>query len=161
MSIRAVNWACEVCALIGVPAATRITLWAIARRHHDKTGACYPSYDTIARDTGYSRRKVISDVQEFEFNGLLFRQERRVSGRQGSNNFVLFGRPKFKIWTPSRVQGGAPCQSAPAFTPSRVHLRSPNRDKRYNTIGPCEVVTFEPFPAKKEIASSGSGGGAA
>lgn len=164
MSIRAINWAVEVSIRIGIPANKRLTLWAIAHHHYDKTGECYPSYETIARQAGCSRRKAIYDVQEFEFNGLLVRQKRSNGDGLTSNNYLLFGRPKFGRWKPLVVQGGAPRvvqQRAPRETPGVVQQSAPDRDWLYNTRGPCEVVTFEPFPAKKEIVSSGTGGGAA
>lgn len=165
MSIRAINWAVEVSIRIGIPYRNRLTLWALARHHHDKTGQCFPSYETLSLETGYKRRKVIYNVQELEFNGLIIRQSRRVSGHQSSNHFVLFGRPKFNEWCVSRVHHGAPCQGARACTPPRVHVGAPNKGdiytRDYNTPGSCEVVPFEPAPSKDKIDRLRSGGGAA
>ena len=128
MSIRALNWAREVCARIDVPTGERLILWAICLHHHDKTGECFPSYDTIAEETGFQRRKVIYAVSELESNGLLIRQTRRANGHQGSNHFVLFGRPVGGKWRKTRVHKKAPCESAPQCTQPRVHPSAPDRD---------------------------------
>lgn len=128
MSIRAVNWAIDVCARIGTPPGERLVLLVIAKHHNDKTGACFPSYDTIAEQTGFKRRKVIYSVADLEANGLIFTQDRRVGGHQGSNNFVLFGRPSSAVWAATRVHHKAPCESAPQCTQTRVHPSAPDRD---------------------------------
>ena len=128
MSIRALNWAREVCARIDVPTGERLILWAICLHHHDKTGKCFPSYDTLADETGFQRRKVIYSVAELERNGLLIRQARRSNGHQGSNHFVLFGRPVDQKWRKTRVHKKAPCESAPQCTQPRVHPSAPDRD---------------------------------
>lgn len=131
MSIRAINWAREVCERIDVPPGERMILWAIALHHHDKTGECFPSYDTIAKATGFQRRKVVYAVRDLEANGLLITQQRRVNGHQGSNNFVLFGHPSGPRWRNSRVHKKAPCESAPECTLTRVHRSAPDRDCIY------------------------------
>lgn len=128
MSIRAINWALDVCARFNVPSGERLILLVICYHHHDKTGECFPSYDTIAAETGFKRRKVIYAATELEANGLIIRQERRIKGHQGSNHFVLFGRPSGKRWRKSRVHKKAPCESAPQCTLSRVHPSAPDRD---------------------------------
>jgi hypothetical protein len=108
MSIRATSWARAVCARIAVPPKHRLTLMVISLHHHDKTQACFPSYDTLSRETGYRRRGVIEIVKELEANGLLKRQKRRVAGHQGSNNYLLFRHPAAKKWVATRVQKKAP-----------------------------------------------------
>ena len=112
MSIRAVNWARTVCEQIDAPSKHRLALVMIALHHHDKTGACFPSYDTVATACGFSRRKLIDLVADLEANGLLIRQKRRNGAHQGSNHFVLFGRPATPKWTQPRVQDSTPCESA-------------------------------------------------
>jgi hypothetical protein len=128
MSIRAINWAREVCERIDVPPGERMILWAIALHHHDKTGECFPSYDTLAKATGFQRRKVVYAVSELAANGLLIVQGRRVKGHQGSNHFMLFGRPTWPVWRQTRVHKKAPCESAPQCTQPRVHPSAPDRD---------------------------------
>lgn len=140
MSIRAMNWAREVCARIGVPPNDRLVLWAICMHHHDKTGECFPAYETIAEHTGFSRRKVIYSADALEANGLIVRQYRRSNGHQGSNHYVLFGVPSSKKWKRTRVQNSAPCESAPACTLPRVHQRAPDRDYFIKGEAPASVV---------------------
>ena len=133
MSIHATNWARDICVRLDVPTKHRLVLFVISMHHHHKTGACFPSYDTIARESGYHRRGVIDTVKELEANGLLTKQVRRVSGRQGSNNYQLFGRSVAKKWISTRVQKKAPCESADASTLTSVRTGAPDRD--YNSKG--------------------------
>ena len=128
MSVRAMVWARDIAARIDVPPAERLLLLVIATYHHDKTGECFPSYDTLAENTGWKRRAVILMTGRLEANGLLFRQQRRVGGHQGSNNFVLFGRPAGNKWQASRVHKKAPCESARGCTLPRVHGDAPDRE---------------------------------
>ena len=128
MSIRAINWAREVSERIDVPSRHRLALLMIALHHHDKTGDCFPSYETIATACGFSRRKLIDLVADLESNGLIIRQKRRKGAHQGSNHYVLFGRPASKKWVPSRVHKKAPCESANGGTLSRVQTGAPDRD---------------------------------
>ena len=128
MSIRAINWAREVCERIEAPSRHRLALVMIALHHHDKTGDCFPSYDTIAAACGFSRRKLIDLVADLEANGLIIRQKRRNGAHQGSNHYVLFGRPAGKKWKPARVHKKAPCESANGGTLSRVQTGAPDRD---------------------------------
>lgn len=132
MSIRALNWAREVCQRIDAPSKHRLTLLMICMHHHDKTGECFPSYETIADCCGFSRRKVIDLVAEIEANGLIFRQKRRIGGHQSSNHFVLFGRPVSQNWQDTRVQKKAPCESANGGTLPRVQTGAPDRDCSIN-----------------------------
>lgn len=128
MSIRAVIWARDVCARIDVPPAERLLLIAIATYHHDKTGDCFPSYETLAEATGWKKRAVILMANRLEENGLIIRQKRRVGAHQGSNHIVLFGRPVAEKWRASRVHKKAPCESAPGCTLTRVHRDAPDRE---------------------------------
>jgi hypothetical protein len=128
MSIRAMNWARAICEQIGVPPGERLVLWAICLHHHDKTGHCFPAYETIAKATGYQRRKVIYAVDALEANGLVICQKRRANGHQGSNHFVLFGRPKWAKWRSTRVHDTTPCESAPQCTLPRVHPSAPDKE---------------------------------
>ena len=128
MSIRAVLWARDVSARINVPPAERLLLLAIATYHHDKTGECFPSYETLAEATGWKKRAVIMMANRLEENGLIIRQKRRVSGHQGSNHIVLFGRPVSAKWQVARVHKKAPCESAPGCTQPRVHRDAPDRE---------------------------------
>jgi biotin operon repressor len=136
LSIRAINWAREVCERIGAPSKHRLVLLMLALHHHDKTGECFPSYETIAKACGFSRRSVIDLVSDLETNGLLVRQKRRDGGHQGSNHYVLFGRPSGKKWIAARVHKTTPCESANGGTLSRVQTGAPCPEcKRGHPIG--------------------------
>lgn len=129
MSVRAVLWARDVSARINVPPSERLLLLVIATYHHDKTGQCFPSYDTLAEGTGWKKRAVILMADRLEANGLIVRQKRRVGGHQGSNHFVLFGHPSGREWRSTRVHKKAPCESASPCTLPRVHGDAPDREE--------------------------------
>lgn len=131
MSIRAVLWARDVCVRFDVPPSERLILFAIAMHHHDKTGECFPAYDTLSDHTGFSKRRVIYGVADLVANGLIVTQTRRVKGHQGSNHFVLFGMPKGHKWATTRVHKKAPCESEQSCTLPRVHARAPDREEPY------------------------------
>ena len=128
MSIRAIDWALKVSQSLGIPTGTRMTLLALAYHHHDRTGACFPSYDTLAAETGQSRRKVIVDVGDLEANGLATRRRRRVDGHQGSNQVELFGSPNWPTWRQRRVQETGGCEGAPGDTQARVNGGAPDKE---------------------------------
>lgn len=120
MSIRAINWCRDVGRRLKIPALERAVLMHICCYHNEKTGECFPSYDTIADDSGYRRRRVIEAVKLLEANGLITVQSRRVMGHQGSNGYVPFGKAVCGKWTPA--------QSAPVCTLPRVPPYAPDRD---------------------------------
>lgn len=128
MSIRAINWALDVCERIEAPARHRHVLLVLSIHHHEKSGNCFPAYDTLANACGFSRRKVIDLIADLEANGLIIRQKRRVGAFQGSNHFVLFGMPIGKKWSETRVQKKAPCESANGGTLTRVQTGAPDKD---------------------------------
>ena len=128
MSIRAINWCREVGRRIGIPPQERAVLMHLCCYHNEKSGECFPSYATLGDDTGYRRRRVIEAVQALEANGLIIIQKRRVAGHQGSNSFVLFGKPLDEKWNGSRVHHTTPCESAHGGTLPRVHTGAPDRD---------------------------------
>lgn len=150
MSIKAIRWAYSLFEVIDIPPQERSVLLALCYHHHDKTGECYPSYDTLARLSGYRRRRVIDAVRSLKEWGLIRVEKRRVRGHQGSNQFLLFGSMK----RGTRVQKGAPSQGAQKGTLARVQTGAPDRGNIYTTAGDgAEVVDF---PSQR----FGSGGAA-
>lgn len=104
MSIQAINWAYKLYEAFDLPVQERAVLNALCYCHHAKTGACYPSLETLAVMTGYSRRRVIDAVRRLQERGLIRVEKRRgEKGRQGSNGYILFGRVQN-----SRVPSSAP-----------------------------------------------------
>ena len=154
MSIKAINWARAICAEIGAPPKHRLVLFVISIHHNDKTGHCFPSYETLASSTGYRRRGVIDIVKELEENGLVTKQTRRENGHQGSNNYVLFGRPTAAKWVANRVQKKATCESGGASTQGSVLTGAP--DKNYTSKGSVSTddrlseVSTSPFKTRGE-----------
>ena len=129
MSIRAISWAYLTFEAFDMPPTERLVLLALCFKHHDKSNKCYPSYDTIAQMAGCKRRKAIEAVASLSDWGLITKQERRVSGRQGSNDFILFGRLAVARKPASRVHGGALWQSVRGDTPHRVSGGTPNKEE--------------------------------
>lgn len=149
MSIKAIRWAYSLFEVIDIPPQERAVLVVLCYHHHDKTGECYPSYDTIALLSGYRRRRVIEAVKNLKEWGLIRTQKRRVKGHQGSNQFLLFGAMK----RGTRVQTGAPSQSAQKSTLARVQTGAPDRGNIYTSdFEGADVVDFP-------IQKIGNGGG--
>lgn len=149
MSIKAIRWAYGLFEVVDIPPQERSVLVALCYHHHDKTGECYPSYDTLALLSGYRRRRVIEAVKNLKEWGLIRTQKRRVGGHQGSNQFLLFGAMK----RAARVQTGAPSQSAQKSTLPRVQTGAPDRGNIYTSdFASGDVVVF---PSQK----IGNGGG--
>lgn len=134
MSIRAINWARHVGKTTGMPPGHRLVLMTLCCFHNDKTGECFPSYDTVSDEVGYRRRKIVDMVEDLQFNGLLIKQKRRVGGHQGSNHHVLFGRPAFEKWR-TRVSDTAPCKSARISTLTRVPPGAHDKEELYKDTG--------------------------
>jgi len=155
MSIRAINWARDVGKRIGIPSRHRLALLTLAAHHHDKTGECFPSYETIADEVGCSRRKAVELIADLEANGLVVKQARRKGRRQGSNHYVLFGRAAASKWVSVRVPPSAPSEGFSGCTkkhPESERLRvppsAPDRDW-YNNHRPREAAGVVTFPVQK------------
>lgn len=145
MSIHAINWCRKIGKTLKIPSAHRQALMSICCHHNDKTGACFPSHTTIAAEIGMCRRKVVDLVKDLEANGLISTKKRRVEGRQGSNQYALYGQPIATEWVP-RVHDTTPSQSAYICTLSRVHEHAHDRD--LSSMG-------QKAPAKMAKASGG------
>ncbi len=67
------------------------TVYAILCSYANSTDrSCYPSYQTIARKAGCSRRKVIAVIANLERMGLVEKQEQRNSiGDNASNLYTV------------------------------------------------------------------------
>lgn len=120
MSVRAMKWAYDLYARVKIEPPERAVLNALCFCHHDKTGDCFPSYDTLSNMTGYRRRRVIEAVNELRRIGVIEVRQRRVNGHQGSNHFVLFRDSEVIEEPPTRVHKKAPCKSADGSTLPRV-----------------------------------------
>ena len=168
MSIRAINWAVGVFEVIDIPSPERLILLLICRHHQDKTGECYPSYDTLAQQSGYNRRTVIRHVKSLKSSGLIAVKKRRSKGHQESNQFVLFGSFKSHNQSDTRVtlktknqsDSGVTLkgrfQSDTRVTQTRVTPVSP--DRKDSTKGDFEEGDVLDFPIQK-VGTLESGNG--
>lgn len=68
----------------GLEAPAKPVLTALAWHHNGDTGRCFPSYETLADDTGYSVRTVIRAVKRLAALGLITVTERKVKRPNGS-----------------------------------------------------------------------------
>jgi len=69
--------------------------------------SAYPSYDTLARKTGFSRRTVISKMKLLVAEGYLDKEHRRTAkGGQTSNLYTLTGKGKAMLATSGENTGG-------------------------------------------------------
>jgi|GEM_PF-4349879 len=85
MSVPALFWATQQDA----PAMQKIVLVMIANRLNKDTGDCFPSLDTLAKDTGMSRRTVINKIAQLEAAGLLFVKRSYNEHVKQNNNYQL------------------------------------------------------------------------
>jgi hypothetical protein len=66
--------------------ATKNVLYQLCLRLNDEDGACFPSYTTLGREAGYSRRTAISVVAKLVQAGELRRHYR---GGRTSNRYDI------------------------------------------------------------------------
>lgn len=69
----------------------RLVLLALAMHRDRRTGACFPSIDTVARLVGLAPRGVQRSIRKLEEAGLVVVEKRSIGGRQRSNNYQLHG----------------------------------------------------------------------
>lgn len=91
MSWRAIRWAMGAMQEARLSSVQRLVLITLAYHHHDKTGACTPSVETLAGETGLSRRAVQLATKELANTGMITLTARSVHGIQTSNQHDLFG----------------------------------------------------------------------
>lgn len=66
----------------------KLVLLSLADQANDRDGYCWPTYETIAKRCGMSRRTVINTVAELELEGFIRRESRfKVGGLHTSNAF--------------------------------------------------------------------------
>ncbi len=66
--------------------ASGIAVYAYLARRADRQGVCFPSYDTIARDLGLSRRTAVAYVKLLQEHGLIVLLPRTAAGMRRSTN---------------------------------------------------------------------------
>jgi hypothetical protein len=112
VSHQAVTWAYEQDIQ---PCGTKFVLVTLAN-YANSDGYCYPSQETLAKDTGLSVRAVRDHIGKLEAVGCVQRERRHAkSGQRRSDGFWLVG---FKA-LPADVAASQPADSA-ASQPARV-----------------------------------------
>lgn len=94
MSVQAMKWAAEILYAHDLTATQRLVLVCLANHHHNGTGACFPSMDSIGLFAGVSERRARLAVSTLVKLGLVTRRKRVTSRGQSSNQYDLFGRFK-------------------------------------------------------------------
>ena len=128
MSIRAMKWVAEVLPCIDLPPTERCVLWFLAYRHHDKTGECFPSIETIAAACGVSERRARTAIQNLKQWRLITVKRGATPSGNACNRYTLFGRPK----RPRRTGTKNPVQSGKLMPFSNRHTVADDRGNTSN-----------------------------
>ena len=92
----------------------------------DDEGKCFPSYETLAKVTGYTTRACKDGVQELLDNGVITKEKReRPNGSQASNYYQIF--VKYDDTDVVQREGGvnhSSLPSEPQFTPLTQPINS-------------------------------------
>lgn len=90
MSRKALDWVYSLSPELEMKSSTAFVLFLLAECHNAKTGACYPSYDTLAKRGRFARITAIRAVTELIELGLVQKSERFRSGKpQPTNQYDL------------------------------------------------------------------------
>lgn len=68
----------------------KMVLLALAHFHNTETGRCDPSFETLSKVTGLSRRSVIRSIKALQVQGLLQVKKRKVSNALNQTNCYAF-----------------------------------------------------------------------
>jgi len=120
------KWATEMLAVHDLTQTQRLVLLCLAFHHHNTTGACFPSMETIATFAGLSVRRAQLGMRDLEAFGLVSRRKRVTNQGQSSNQYDLFGRFK-RGDKKSRARGDASVRA--------VGVTLASDDKGYSTKG--------------------------
>lgn len=85
------NWAFHQIEKHELIPGERLVLIALAHKHHNETGQCTPSVETIAKMAGLSGRRIQINVRKLEEKKLVSVVKRSKKGFQLSNQYVLLG----------------------------------------------------------------------
>lgn len=128
MSIRASKWVDDMLPVIDLPPTERCVLWFLAYRHHDKTGECFPSIETIAAACGVSERRARTAIQILKQWQLITVKRGATPSGNACNRYTLFGRPK----RPRRTGTKNPVQSGKLMPFSNRHTVADDRGNTSN-----------------------------
>ena len=148
--------------------ASGIAVYAYLARRADRQGVCFPSYDTIARDLGLSRRTAIAYVKLLQEHGLIMMLPRIAAGVKRSANAYrlvnLRGDNSAPRTTPRQgpqpldtkagAATGAEASSSATVAPVQIlHHASPETGQDGGaTVAPVQILHH----ASPEIGQNGS-----
>lgn len=129
----------------------QIAVYAALMWRHGANGAIFPSHDRIAKDSGMSRRKVVTTLQSLRDMGLVtWEAVQRPNGAATSNRYAIHLRPPVhEVHTPSA--GGAhevdtgdldALREGQNSVPTAKQTSSGPRDRRTNVFD-AEGLTAE------------------
>jgi hypothetical protein len=111
---------------------------ALCRHASNETSECFPSYNTIARETGMSRRKVIYAIQQMEKLKII-----EVERNQHTSNvFVLLDTSALHAPLPGAPHALPSAQDAPKQSPIKkiTHRRSNKKEEGKKNYRPDEYA---------------------
>lgn len=106
MSIPALKWAGDILIAHDLTQTQRLALLCLAYHHHNTTGSCFPTMQTVADYAGVSERRARMNIRDLEALGLIKSRKRVTSQGQSSNQYELFGSFK-RADKKSRARGDA------------------------------------------------------
>lgn len=111
---------------------------ALCRHADNETSECFPSYGTIARETGMSRRKAIYEVQRMEQLGIIEVERNHHT----SNVFILLDTSAQPAPLPGAPHAPPSAQPAPKQSPTKKNTRrnSNKKVKEGNPYSPDEYA---------------------
>ena len=130
------KWAADILCAHDLTATQRLVLVCLANHHHNGTGACFPSMDSIGLFAGVSERRARTAVSALVKMGLITRRKRVTFRGQSSNQYDLFGRIK-RADKKSRAREDASVRASgvtPASGDKEVSLTD-NQARRFRVIG--------------------------
>lgn len=113
------------------------TYMALCRHADNETSECFPSYGTIARETGMSRRKAIYEIQRMEQLGIIAVERNHHT----SNVFILLDTSAQPAPLPSAHNAPPSAQPAPKQSPvKKITHRSSNKKEESKNYRPSEFM---------------------
>jgi len=108
-------------------------------RHADQNGKSWPSYATLARETGMSRKQAINTIKRLVDLELVGRQDRKNKAGASSSNFYIL----------LEVKGGSEPRTLPVV--NHVHQGSESRTPKQE---PLNVEPIEEESTKTDVDAS-------
>lgn len=72
-----------------IPALTKLVLYTLANYMNEHGGGCYPSVETIKKDSGLSKQSVITHLDIAERHGFIKRKKHGFAGQKWARNEYL------------------------------------------------------------------------